>query len=96
MRENIIDLVMEMEFNVNIYSQVFYSVSPGYRGLTKFIVVDQYVRFPGKRYNLSFTDVEFHRVSNAPTLYRVNVRLKKMAVLRRINGSVNADVVSKE
>jgi hypothetical protein len=76
MRETIIDVVMEMEFNVNKYSQVFYSVGPGYRGLTKFIVVDQYVGFPGEGYNFSFTDVECHRVSSAPTLYRVNVRLK--------------------
>jgi hypothetical protein len=67
---------MEMEFNVNKYSQVFYSVGPVYRGLTKFIVVDQFVGFPGKIYKFSFTDVEFHRLSNAPTLYRVNVRLK--------------------
>jgi hypothetical protein len=46
MREIIIDVVMEMEFNVHKYSQVFYSVGLGHRGLTKFIVVDQYVGFP--------------------------------------------------
>jgi hypothetical protein len=53
MRENIIDVVMEMEFNVNKYSQVFYRVGPGFRGLSKFRVVDQYVGFPGEGYNFS-------------------------------------------
>jgi hypothetical protein len=79
MRENTIDVVMEMEFNINKYSQVFYSVSPGYRGLTKFIVVDQYVGFPGKRCNFSFTDVEFQRVSNAPTLYLLTSLLMELS-----------------
>jgi hypothetical protein len=66
--------------------------------LTKFIIVDQYVGFTGEGYNISFTDVEFHTVSSATTLYRVNARLKYeyIAVLRRINGSVNFDVFSKE
>jgi hypothetical protein len=70
-----IGVVMKMKFSVNKYSQVFYRVGPDYRGLAKFIVVDQYVGFPGEGYNFSFTDVEFRSVSNAPNLYRVNVRL---------------------
>jgi hypothetical protein len=49
---------MEMWLSLNKYSQVFYSVGPGYRGLTKFIIVDQYVGFPGEGYNFSFTDIE--------------------------------------
>jgi hypothetical protein len=76
MRENIFDVVMEMEFNVNKYSQIFYRVGQGYRGLAKFIIVDQYVGFPAEGYKCSFNDVEFHTVSNAPTLCRVIVRLK--------------------
>jgi hypothetical protein len=51
--------------------------------------------FPGEGYN-SFTDVEFHTVSNASTLHRDNVRLKQTAVLRRINSSVNSDIVCKK
>jgi hypothetical protein len=41
--------------------------------MAKFIIVDQYVGFSGEGYNFSFTDVEFHAVSNAQTLYRVYV-----------------------
>jgi hypothetical protein len=63
MRENIVDVVMEMEFNVNKYSQVFHRVGPGYRELKKFIVVDQYVGFPGEGCNFSFTEFEFHTVT---------------------------------
>jgi hypothetical protein len=37
--------------------------------MAKFIVVEQYVGIPGEGYNFSFIDVEFHAVSNAPTLY---------------------------
>jgi hypothetical protein len=67
MRENIVDMVMEMEFGINKYSEVFYNVGPVYRRLAKFIVIDKYIGFPREGYNFSFTDVEFHTVSNAPT-----------------------------
>jgi hypothetical protein len=76
MRENIVDMVIEMKFSISKYCQVFYRVSPGCRGLVQFIIVDQYVGFPGEGCKFSFTDVEFHTVSNAPILYRINVRLK--------------------
>jgi hypothetical protein len=76
MRENIIDVVMEIKFSVNKHSQAFYRIGPSYRGLAKFIIIDQHVGFPGEGYGFSFTDVEFHTVTNAPTFYRVNVRLK--------------------
>jgi hypothetical protein len=67
---------MEMNFSINKYSQVFYRVGLGSRGLVKFIIIEQHVGFPGEGDNSSFTDAEFHTVSNAPTLYRVYVRLK--------------------
>jgi hypothetical protein len=76
MRESIVNMVMKMEFGINKYSEVFYRVRPVYRRLAKFIVVDKYICFPTEGYNFSFTDVEFHTVSNAPTLYRVNVRME--------------------
>jgi hypothetical protein len=66
-------MVMEMKFSISKYSQVFYRVSPGYRELAKFIVVDEYVGFPGGGYNFSFTVVEIHTVNNALTLYKVNI-----------------------
>jgi hypothetical protein len=90
------DVVMEMKHGINKYSEVFYRVCPGYGGLSKFIIIEQYVGFPGEGHNFSFTDVEFHTVSSAPTLYRVNVRLKYIAVLRRFDSSVNCDIVSKK
>jgi hypothetical protein len=74
-RENIVDMVMEMKFSITIHSQVFYGVGPSYRRLPKFIIVDQYVGFPGEGYNFRFRDPEFHTVSSAPTLCRVYVRL---------------------
>jgi hypothetical protein len=72
-------MVMEMKFIINKYSQVFYRVGPGYRELTKFLIV-KYFGFPREVYNFRFTDVEFHTVSNAPTLYRV-VRLIIMIII---------------
>jgi hypothetical protein len=75
MRKNIVDVVMKKKFNTNKHSKVFYRVGLGYSGLAEFIIVDQYVGFPGEGYGFSFTDVEFHTVTNAPTLYGVNVRL---------------------
>jgi hypothetical protein len=72
MRNNMVDMIMKMKFRIKKYSQVFNRVGPGYRGLTKFIIIDQYVDFPGGL-NFSFADVEFHIVSSAPNLYRVHV-----------------------
>jgi hypothetical protein len=39
---------------------------------TKFIIIHQYVGFPGEGYKFSFTDVESHLVNSASTLYRIN------------------------
>jgi hypothetical protein len=68
-------MVMKKKFKINKYSQVFNRVSLGYGGLAKFIIIDHYFGFPEKGYNFSITDVEFHTVSSAPTLYKVNVIL---------------------
>jgi hypothetical protein len=87
-----VDMGMEMKFSFNKYSQALYTVGPGYGGMANFIIIHQYVGFPGEGYNFGFTDVEFHAVSNAPTLYRFNVRLKQIAVLR-LDGSENFDIV---
>jgi hypothetical protein len=67
-----VDVVMKKKFSINRYSQAFNRVGPGYGGFTHFIIMDQYVGFPGEGHNFSFTDIEFQ----CPTLYRNNVRLK--------------------
>jgi hypothetical protein len=41
-------MVMEMKFAVNKYSKVFYGVDPVYRGLAKFVIIEQYVGLPRK------------------------------------------------
>jgi hypothetical protein len=74
MRKNMVD-VMKMMFSINKYSQVFNRVGPGYGGLEKFIIIDQYFGFPGDGYNFIFTAVDFHIVSCEPILYRAKVRL---------------------
>jgi hypothetical protein len=71
-----VDVVMKIKFSINKYSQVFYRVGPVCGGLEKFIIIDEYFGFPVEGYKFSFTGVEFHTVISAPTLYRVNVRLK--------------------
>jgi hypothetical protein len=75
MRKETIYVVMEMKFRINKYFEVFYRVSPVYRGLAKIVIVNEHVGFPREGYYFHFTDVKLHTVSNAPTLYRVNVRL---------------------
>jgi hypothetical protein len=72
MGENAVDIILEMKFSINKYSQDFYRVGPGYRGLAKFIIVG----FPEEVYNFSFTNVKFHTVGTTPTVNRVNVTLK--------------------
>jgi hypothetical protein len=64
---------MNMKFIINKYSQVFNRVGPSYGGLAKFKIID--FGFPGEGYNFCFTDAAFHRVCNAPTLHRLNIRL---------------------
>jgi hypothetical protein len=61
-----VDVVMKVKFSIK-YTQVFNRIGPDYGGLIKFIIIDQYFGFPGEGYNFSFTDVEFHIVSSAPT-----------------------------
>jgi hypothetical protein len=63
-----VDVVMEMKFSINKYSQVINRVGTGYAGLANFMIINQYAAFPGEGYNFSFPDVEFHAVSSAPTL----------------------------
>jgi hypothetical protein len=48
MRKNMVDMVMKMKFRIKKYSHVFNRIGPGYGGLTKFIIIDQYVGFPGE------------------------------------------------
>jgi hypothetical protein len=90
-----VDVVIKMKFNINKYSQVFNRVGPGYGGLADLIIIDQYVGFPGERYNFSFTDVEFHTISSALTLCRVNIKTVVDYSVERFDGSVDFDIVSK-
>jgi hypothetical protein len=53
-------VIMKMKFRIKKCSHVFNGVGPGYSGLTKFIITDQYIGFPGEGYNFSFTGVEFN------------------------------------
>jgi hypothetical protein len=70
-----LQVVLKMRSPISKYSPVFNRVGPGYGGFEKFVIVDQYVGFPGERYNFSFTDVEFCilAVSTTQTLYIINV-----------------------
>jgi hypothetical protein len=60
---------MKMKFRIKKYFLVFNGVCPGSGRWTEFIIVDQYVSFLGEGYNVSFTDVGYHRVGSAPSLY---------------------------
>jgi hypothetical protein len=53
-------MVMELKFSINKFSQVFYRLGPGCRGLTKFIIVDQYIGFPGEWYNFCYNNNYYH------------------------------------
>jgi hypothetical protein len=68
---------MKLQLGVDKYSKVFYTVGPGYRRLAKLIIIKKYVSFPGKRYDLSFADVEFHTISNASTLYIMKITVTR-------------------
>jgi hypothetical protein len=67
--------VIKIKFNINKYSYIFNSVLPGYRVLTYFIIMNQYLNFPGERYNYSFTDIEFYIINSSPNVYRITARL---------------------
>jgi hypothetical protein len=46
--------------------------------------------------NSGFANIEFHEVSSAPTLCRINVRLKSIAVVRRFNDTEDFDIISEK
>jgi hypothetical protein len=85
---------MESKFRINKYSQVFNRVGTSYRGLAKFIILNQCISFSWKRNNSGFTGIEFHEVSSVPTMYRINVRLKSIAVVRRFNDTEDFNIIS--
>jgi hypothetical protein len=66
---------MKTNFGINKYSQAFNRFDPVYGGFAKFLIIDQYIGFPGEGWNSGFTDAEFHVVSNSLTLYSVDIRL---------------------
>jgi hypothetical protein len=69
---------MKIKFSINKYSPVLNTVGPSYAALAKFIIIHQYVCFPGEGYTskFSFTNAEFSAVSSAPYLCRANVRVQ--------------------
>lgn len=89
-------MVVKSELGVDKYSQVFNGIGTCYGGLKKFVIKDQSSGFPGEGNYCSFTNIEFHEVSSAPTLYRVNVSLKLIAVVGRFNGTKNFDIISEK
>jgi hypothetical protein len=46
--------------------------------------------------NSGFTNVGFHEVSSAPTLYRINVMLQHIAVVRIFNDTEDFGIISKK
>jgi hypothetical protein len=86
-------MIMELKFRINKYSQVFNRVGTSYTGLKKFIIVNQCISFSSERNNSGFVNTEFHEVSNAPILYRINVRLKSIAAVRRFNDTEASDII---
>jgi hypothetical protein len=76
----IVIVIMEIMFIIQKDSQVFNAAGTDYRGLTKFLFVDQHFRFSTVGCNLSCATVEFHIVSSAPILYGINVKLQKIKI----------------
>jgi hypothetical protein len=87
---------MELNFRINKNSQAFNGVSTSYRGLAKFIIINQCISFPWEGNNSGFANIAFHEVSSAPTLYRINVRLKSIAVIRRFDDTEDFDIISEK
>jgi hypothetical protein len=45
-----VDVVIKIKFRIKKYFQVFNGIRPGYRRLTKHIIIDQYIDFPWDKY----------------------------------------------
>jgi hypothetical protein len=63
------------------------------------MIIDQCFGFPGEGRSFNFIVPEFYTANKAPALYRANARSeeqKKIAVLRRFDGSVDFDIISKK
>jgi hypothetical protein len=86
-------MIMEVEFRISKYTQVFNTVGTGFGGLKKFIVEDQCISLPRQINRSDFIDVQFHKVCSIQTLYRINVRCKLSKVRGRFNGTENFDVL---
>jgi hypothetical protein len=89
-------MIMELKFRINKYSQVFNRVGTSFWGLTKFTIVNQFISFSWEGNNSGFANIEFYEVISAPALYRINVRLKSIAVVRRFNDTEDSDIISEK
>jgi hypothetical protein len=61
-----------MKYSIKKIFQLCNKVGPGYPGLARLVIRDQYIGFPKEEYNFGLTDFEFHTVNSAPTFHRVN------------------------
>jgi hypothetical protein len=66
-----------VKFSINNYSQIFYRIGQEHRGMAELVIKEHYICFAGEEYNSSLTDAEFHTISSAPTLYKLDVRLQE-------------------
>jgi hypothetical protein len=55
-------MIMEVEFRISKYTQVFNTVGTGFGGLKKFTVEDQCISLPRQINRSDFIDVQFHKV----------------------------------
>jgi hypothetical protein len=86
--ENITDRVKKIKFILNNTPRSFNRVCKDYTRSKNFILVDQYDCFPREDYNCSSISTEFHTVRIAPTSYRICIRMQKITIFRRVNGTV--------
>jgi hypothetical protein len=45
-----INVIVEVMFSINNYSQIFYRIGTEYRGLSEFVIKEHYINFPGQGY----------------------------------------------
>jgi hypothetical protein len=92
----VVNMIIESKFRINKNSQVFNKVGTSYRGLKKFIIINQCISFSWEVNNAGFGNIDFHEVSSVPTLYRINVRLKMIGDVRRFNDTGDFDIISEK
>jgi hypothetical protein len=64
---------MKMKFTINMHAQILNTICSQYEGMSKSVLIIQYVCLQGKRDDSDFTGIRLHKICRTPIVYTVSI-----------------------